>query len=433
VNLAKTHRIPQQNAKSPDKFATPLQICRDARSHADTIVLMPADLDRPAGYCPNCEYPINPGVCPECGQDVPADHLSKFPPRQRRRRNRRRAILAATLLIAIVGGHQAYHRVDWISIIPARYLLKRCTHQTADRYTQELLRRHIAGTLAKEESSQLFSVLFPVELILRSEYPTAYEIKPRLRAERQSWPGTIPFPTLSFVASESEIKIDGAMITSARLDKTDSSSMSATGRVRDFPFLDPGTHDVEFLGRVGVFMPGAPAPAVFPYQFKKTIRIEDHPWSTFVRPVWSEEWAESVRAALTAVAVDDPTSPGNYQIVVTSTGLMVPVTGLIEFRIDGHFAGITSTFSSLPLLSWQTRSHRYSFGWQKLPPGATKADVIITPSAGAALDQGLDEYFGGQIRWTGLSILKDANFNLASFPLGSQATGINQHALYEED
>ncbi len=39
---------------------------------------------RPAGYCRRCEYPVDPGRCPECGTVVASDRLLKVPRRARR-------------------------------------------------------------------------------------------------------------------------------------------------------------------------------------------------------------------------------------------------------------------------------------------------------------------------------------------------------------
>jgi hypothetical protein len=52
---------------------------------------------RPAGYCPHCGYPLDPGACPECGRAVPADALDAEP---YARPGRRLGALGTVILLA---------------------------------------------------------------------------------------------------------------------------------------------------------------------------------------------------------------------------------------------------------------------------------------------------------------------------------------------
>jgi hypothetical protein len=66
---------------------------------SDATNATPPPVYRPSGYCPRCDYPIDPGRCPECGLDVevPAPHT-----RRHRRRRAWKLVLAGALTGTVI-------------------------------------------------------------------------------------------------------------------------------------------------------------------------------------------------------------------------------------------------------------------------------------------------------------------------------------------
>lgn len=96
------------------------QHCKPQTSDQES---MAEDLHKPTGYCPHCEYPIDPGTCPECGSEVSPDTLVKSIAAVRRHRVARYCIVAAPLLLALAIVVYINVASDWTRRVPTRLLL----------------------------------------------------------------------------------------------------------------------------------------------------------------------------------------------------------------------------------------------------------------------------------------------------------------------
>ena len=144
---------------------------------------MPSIDQPPAGYCPFCDYPINAGLCPECGEFIPLEKL-----RMSMRKHRiRHAILRGfkyTIILALVGGlgYGIYHEIQpdrWVRYVSTDYLIDLETRGAGDHVKFELDRRHVEDLLTDKELDQVLRLRYEVPLIsLRSPWPVG--LTPRL-------------------------------------------------------------------------------------------------------------------------------------------------------------------------------------------------------------------------------------------------------------
>src|SRR5205823_4582170 len=110
----------------------------------------------PAGFCPKCWYPMDPGQCPECGAVVGAARLSHQSRGQVRRRRWRRIIAAALVLILSSGAWLANHHAQWlIERTPTRWLLLLQGDENS-RITRELVNRYEGSLLNTQETDRMF-------------------------------------------------------------------------------------------------------------------------------------------------------------------------------------------------------------------------------------------------------------------------------------
>lgn len=74
---------------------------------------MSSNAYQPQGFCPDCNYPIDPGICPECGAAVTAETLVTHQPDQRIMNPYRMIEVGALLTGAIVTGGGLFFISDW--------------------------------------------------------------------------------------------------------------------------------------------------------------------------------------------------------------------------------------------------------------------------------------------------------------------------------
>jgi len=118
----------------------------------------------PAGYCPRCDYPMNPGVCPECGAAVTSISLRSRPRGWLLRNYARIAIITilAGALLTYLGT-----RTFLVSRFPTRYLLYLQVGQgeLAIAATNELLTRLQSGALSPDEAQRTLAPWYNPTLV----------------------------------------------------------------------------------------------------------------------------------------------------------------------------------------------------------------------------------------------------------------------------
>lgn len=108
---------------------------------------------RPRGYCPQCDYPVDMGTCPECGATLAVGELRRSP-RSLLRRHRRHLLGALAAFVFLAGGYALLRSNVWYRLLPTSLLL---SHQGADDHpaTVELFRRYVGGNLNAADAAQM--------------------------------------------------------------------------------------------------------------------------------------------------------------------------------------------------------------------------------------------------------------------------------------
>ncbi|HPF38246.1 MAG TPA: zinc ribbon domain-containing protein [Phycisphaerae bacterium] len=152
------------------------------------------DRAAPIGFCPHCDYQLlAPGVCPECGGDIPANKVRPRTRRDRRWRRIRRVFIATIALIAVVCLRYAYSR---------GYLYRLYTNgMLVDAYLRnpkvipEIEQRLINNGFDDAEINALMDKSLVIRLSTRSPRPS--DLRPLFRVSVSRAPGAI----LHFAAS----------------------------------------------------------------------------------------------------------------------------------------------------------------------------------------------------------------------------------------
>ena len=100
-------------------------------------------MNQPQGYCPTCSYPLDPGICPECGISVTLHNIRSQPKRIPYR------LIVRLLLVTVIsyGAYHAWSQIDVVKLAPTSLLLKmqaphrkRITHALCERVMRNELR-----------------------------------------------------------------------------------------------------------------------------------------------------------------------------------------------------------------------------------------------------------------------------------------------------
>lgn len=131
----------------------------------------------PNGFCPTCDYPMDPGTCPECGRQVTQETLVTDPRSIRRRARRRGTALVLASIVIIGSATWTYLRPDvWLAHVPTAWLLA-VQGDGTDRASRELGRRIVAGGLDTRRSAQPIQRAFPIRLELPPSIPGGARIE----------------------------------------------------------------------------------------------------------------------------------------------------------------------------------------------------------------------------------------------------------------
>src|ERR1044071_9841376 len=108
--------------------------------------VMDALTTAPAGFCPKCYYPIDPGICPECGTLVTDQSILTSLSQTRAAKTRRWAFRILIFVILPVAAIYGAWRVPWPGLMPSGLLLS--MQGDAQHWaTTELCNRYLAGQL----------------------------------------------------------------------------------------------------------------------------------------------------------------------------------------------------------------------------------------------------------------------------------------------
>ncbi|HPF38247.1 MAG TPA: hypothetical protein P5081_11195 [Phycisphaerae bacterium] len=128
----------------------------------------------PTGYCPHCDYALMaPGVCPECGVDVPADRM-RAPRRWSRVRNAvrraRKPVLTLIIIVSLISAaNWAFETGQFYRLYSSETLLAR--YPSNRQESAEIARRVMNNAFTAKEIQTRIAKSFTVKLSVDSPYP----------------------------------------------------------------------------------------------------------------------------------------------------------------------------------------------------------------------------------------------------------------------
>lgn len=360
-------------------------------------------LFQPAGYCPTCGYPLDPGKCPECGRFVRHYELARVPPQVVRRRRVRWALTLIVCTAVLYGGYRFYRDVNWLPWLPDRVLLW-FAYSDWNRADREILRRLALGALQTADVDALFAGAYKVEAVHAPRVPanTAMPLIVRLTPRGPLKPAfTIP----ATGPNRDEWKLAGVGWTAT--PPADYRFLFNCGCPEvwfTIPPLPPGQHTLKLDGDFWHNAPqvaGMPVPFHWPVHSQVSVTVEDRPLTDFVAPRWSEELAQALAAK---IRLGFGTKQPQLFIDLDRPPVAVSFEVWVRTRADDPWQPSIGSFGFARWVGCQREAHH---GCNALfPDGVQKAeriDVQLRPCPTEALFWGFDECFAGTLEWHDLA------------------------------
>ena len=354
--------------------------------------IMEAPTATPAGFCPKCYYPIDPGVCPECGTASTADTILTSLSQTRSAKTRRwllRAFLFIILpLAAVIGGRY----VHWASFVPTEWLFSiqgDAKHWT----TRELVERFASGNLSKDQATRLINEVVVIDFFMRKTAPVVPAIAYRLclRVDVARGAGY----TIEANALCSEVRVDGKKASEAGYSMGVSSGGSSIVS-SELEGLGPGKHAVEILLHLAV---SAGAPQTIRYDLNRSIKaaitIVDEPATKFIRLECNPELTARMKTVLKAGL-----SYGEFcDLSDERAGAMpIPVAGKLQWRPSG-----SKKFADAGSVAWAEDWGIDGSNCEQVQTGdAELIDIRIVPDVNVAirrLGDSCRQIYGCTLEW----------------------------------
>ena len=379
---------------------------------------MDRELQAPEGYCPRCEYPINPGTCPECGATVTSETLSKSPASVRRRKIRRRFYVIVPLLFFAALAMFLYHTVNWIAIAPTGVLLS-FQESYRDPVGQELFGRFLAGSLSQVQTQELLDHYVDDPFIEGlSKYPADVPFKISIQCRVK-----LPGGQWSTALEDWQLAVDGEQVDSSDMWLLQSEETDEAARQWIWcPPLSEGRRHITMDGvaTLKVITPSGVSEVLHRRRVHLSRDFEvAGKFVDYIQPENSPELAERIGQTVAAVAFIDPDFSEKTVIAILYGRPEVPVAGTVLVRVPGAAEGFTPLREVLligggaKLFYLDPKLHLDRAG---------SLDVLINPDPVVAFHNGVQRYLGGAIRWRRLPIRSDVHvriplaLNRASIP-----------------
>jgi|GEM_PF-3457233 len=202
----------------------------------------------PRGFCPHCDYPIDPGLCPECGETIAPETLRHVSRQHRSRRILRIALRSIVITVLLAGAYWGYRSEVWARLVPIRVV----THNSAtDGWAlRELHRRVYSNTADNETINAIVDELLKTKLHMKSPRPIEIPLDVDLLVNH------IPVGA-EIRVNNSELKLDGATLKEdwIKSDKSWYQSASSPAIVRTDPIykqIGPGSRRLDLIMDVTV-------------------------------------------------------------------------------------------------------------------------------------------------------------------------------------
>ena len=362
----------------------------------------------PEGFCPHCEYPINPGRCPECGAVVAPEALSKSPASARRKKIRRRVLVVVPLVFIAALGVFLYRAVNWIAIAPTSVLF---VFQGAydQPVGQELFRRFLSGSLSRKQTQALFDPYVDDPLIMGySKYPADVSFKVPILSRAK-------LPSSGWVAAIEDwhMTVDGERVDS-RIDRPFESE-EEDEVARQWIWCPPLSEGRRQLAIDGVAtLKVRTIDGISSVLHRRRVQLSRDVEITgelggYVRAESSPELVGRIKESIAAVAFIDPAFSEKTVVAILYGQPAVTVAGMVLARATGGESG----FTPLREVGLKGGGIRFFHLDPKLGFDETGSlDVVIHPDPLVAFHHGGQRYLEGVVRWLHLPIRDDVQLSV---------------------
>lgn len=341
----------------------------DVKNNADT-----QEPRAPRGFCPYCDYAIDPGLCPECGKTITPAKLRSVSRQHRSRRILRFALRSIVVTALLAGVYWGYQSEVWARLIPIRIVT-----QNSNNYgwaLRELHRRVYSNIADSETIDAIVDELLKIKLHLKSPRPIEIPLDVDLFVNH------IPI-SAEIRVNNSELKLDGATLKEnwIKPDKSWYQSASSPAIVRTDPIykqIGPGSRRLDLIMDVTVTITnqqnqwGAYQPVQRRVMVSKDFEVADQDvWqfldSRTVPPKAFKAITNSLRLGLCAQILSDQwgTKRQRFSLLIINDRLPYKLVGQIDvlkqkepaskYTIDydliANRSGWSSTFYPI---QWQT-------------------------------------------------------------------------------
>jgi|GEM_PF-2216878 len=355
---------------------------------------------QPKGFCPHCEYPIDPGKCPECGNWVSAHRLDAKPISLRRRMWIKRVVYTSLVVGLLYGGQQTYESRFWYRWVSAEYLL------APDAYSyphfREICRRYVGGELTSDQTQVLAEHCLSLSTIVRSPHPSTDSVIVKFETRAGNWFSVQNNNALGVPV----VNVGTETGTLTRLPNEKMTSLPYYAvhcyRVRVGEKLAQGRYRVHGSIPIIVFMEDF-GQRQLPIQFSEEIVVRDVPITDFVTPI--NDMISQQRIDEKCALSICPRDEGDFAVNFCSGKLDFPVVGQLDVRITDADTDILakSTFHYDGTDPYFVHDMRF-----RLPPesdpASARIDVSFIPDFFYAFEKRYEECTGFTIEWVGVAL-----------------------------
>ena len=289
-------------------------------------------------------------------------------------------------------GFHVNRNVNWVSRVPTGVLLAfPLDHSETAWY--ELLDRLKTDKLSPDQVKTLTERSFSASLRLRgpNPYPAGLPVPFKIKATSR-----LSHSIGEAYGGEPAITVTGQVTVTRDSDDYAVWKTVVGGRppVFQMPPLKPGSYRIGFTGNA-VLDHGGTVVHKWPVSVNTTIVVESLRLTRYVKHVWSEDMATSLRQNMGASV--HLYGKQKISMSITCWDSRIPLAGDIWVRASGtdRYHKLSRQFPFAPYVSYFSINLSRVRGLR----GAKYIDIRITPNTASAFMKRMDEMFFGEIEW----------------------------------